>query len=106
LVSYNNHQWRKLRSLKIAADPLCEYCLHHKKVTEAQEVDHVIPPTDNNDPLFYEYENLLSTCRRCHIDITHKQQSIKDTLNKLSFEEAKKLKLSLTNPRVNVDGYY
>lgn len=55
------HQWRKLRSAKLDANPRCETC----RQRPATEVDHVIPLAERPD-LRYDWDNLSSICRDCH----------------------------------------
>jgi len=101
--SYNNTRWRKLRLLKLQEQPLCEYCLHKGKIKEATQVDHIIPFKDSDD-LMYEYDNLLSTCARCHQEITITQQHL--SFEGLSFDEARTFKISHIKREVSPSGYY
>jgi len=99
---YNNRQWRKLRLSHLQSNPLCYYCLPNK-ITEATQVDHCIPWTDEND-LMYEEDNLLSTCARCHQWITGKQRGM--DFKGMSFDEAKVYKKTFIWQEVGEDGYY
>ena len=51
--------WRKLRTLKLASDPVCEYC--HQAL--ALEVDHKKPKAEGGTD---DWDNLASTCSPCH----------------------------------------
>ena len=63
-----DQDWIKLRAAKVAADPLCEYCLAKEPevVTVAAQVHHRIPFRGINDPLRLDWDNLVSTCIPCH----------------------------------------
>lgn len=60
---YNSRAWKRLRKQKLAADPLCEYCLPGK-ITAATDVDHVVAIEKGGDPL--AWDNLRSACHECH----------------------------------------
>jgi 5-methylcytosine-specific restriction protein A len=61
----NSRQWRdKTRPQKLLFEPRCEYCLEKGKLTEATEVDHIIPLEAGGSP--FDPDNLKSTCRVCH----------------------------------------
>ena len=66
---YNSVAWKKLRKLKQSRDPLCEYCLEKNRTRIATEVDHVIPIKDNWS-MRLVFNNLRSTCHRCHMNKT------------------------------------
>jgi 5-methylcytosine-specific restriction protein A len=55
------HNWRKLRTLVLAEEPLCSICL----VASATEVDHIIPHK-GDDYLFWLRKNLQGLCKSCH----------------------------------------
>lgn len=64
-------EWRKLRAVKIANNPLCEDCLINDKTTPATEVHHIIPiqrakSLKEIKKLAYDYHNLRSLCEKCH----------------------------------------
>lgn len=58
-------RWRKLASLKLSSDPLCEHCLKKKKTTPAALVHHIQPVKERPD-LRLTMENLQSVCNPCH----------------------------------------
>lgn len=58
---YNTHEWRKLRKLKLAMNPLCEHCQHEGKLVAAVVVDHIVPIKEGGAML--DIENLQSLCR-------------------------------------------
>jgi hypothetical protein len=62
------YEWTKRRAHVLQRDNyLCQPCLQVGRVTEAREVDHVIPKAlDGTD----DYDNLQSICTPCHKDKT------------------------------------
>ena len=67
--AYARARWRKLRSHKLDLNPLCEMCEASNRVTAATEVDHINAVSEElgeNDPLFYDIDNLQGLCSRCH----------------------------------------
>lgn len=64
-----NWNWRKLRKMKLTADPLCEYCQEKGKVNAATEVDHIDGNVKN-----LNWDNLASSCKSCHSKKTVKEQ--------------------------------
>ena len=40
---YQSARWRRLRTIKLNADPLCEECRRAGRITEATVVDHIVP---------------------------------------------------------------
>lgn len=62
---YVSGVWKKMRSAKLANDPLCERCAAVNVVKAASEVHHKLARREH--PLLeLVYENLESVCRRCH----------------------------------------
>lgn len=59
---YNSSRWQRTRALKLRTNPLCEYCVSHKKL--ATEVDHKKAISDGGDP--WAWDNLASACKSCH----------------------------------------
>jgi 5-methylcytosine-specific restriction protein A len=71
---YKSKAWLQLRALKLANDPLCEYCKARGKATPAREVDHwraVI----THPHLALEYDNLRAACTPCHSSKTRAENS-------------------------------
>lgn len=57
-------QWDKLRKHVLRRDDyLCQTCLMSGRVTEAREVDHIIPKSQDGTD---DCENLASICTACH----------------------------------------
>jgi 5-methylcytosine-specific restriction protein A len=46
-------------------DPYCQKCIKKDRLTEATEVDHIIP-LEAGGPA-YDLNNLQSLCKRCHV---------------------------------------
>lgn len=68
---YQDKRWKTLRSAKFAANPLCENCLTEGRVTQTEEVHHIIPfditsSQDRIAELAYDWDNLESLCIECH----------------------------------------
>ena len=61
---YKTARWQRLRKVKLAMQPLCEYCLQIGRYTPATEVDHWLAISDGGAP--YDLGNLRSSCQRCH----------------------------------------
>jgi 5-methylcytosine-specific restriction protein A len=68
---YRSKEWRTLRALKLANNPLCEECLKKERLTPAKDVHHIVDiddrPTIENA---LNYDNLISLCKPCHSTIT------------------------------------
>ena len=69
-TNYDNN-WRKLRLWHLAGEPLCRRCGSLGRVTEATQVDHIIPIRDAPDRIL-DPTNLQSLCDNCHN--SHKQR--------------------------------
>lgn len=109
---YQSETWKQLRMSKLYEDPLCEVCklrgLVQKKeiLTLAVEVHHLISFTqgrtiNEREALGFDYNNLISICRKCHCDIHTGElkgcESKEDIVDRLKFlqEEEKELKTYL-----------
>ena len=66
-------QWRKVRELKLAQDPLCEICESQKIVKTADLVHHIIP-IDECPDLRLVMSNLMSVCTEHHEEIHKKKR--------------------------------
>jgi 5-methylcytosine-specific restriction protein A len=69
-----SRRWEKLRSAKLAAQPLCEVCLA-AGITEAAEVVDHKRPHRGDATLLYDWSNLQSLSKRCHDRKTATQDS-------------------------------
>jgi len=62
----DSRRWRDhVRPEKLRRDPYCQICHEKGRLSEANEVDHIIPISDGGDP--WDYDNLQSLCKRCHV---------------------------------------
>ena len=61
--------WRRVRTVKLAANPLCELCGAAGGVTVATEVHHLQTIRERPD-LRLTIENLQALCKPCHSAIT------------------------------------
>lgn len=67
-------KWRKLRNRKIIDQPRCERCLELQRITLATEVHHIEPVEtgitySQMHHLMFDYTNLMSVCKHCHIEL-------------------------------------
>nr|DAQ81981.1 MAG TPA: HNH endonuclease [Caudoviricetes sp.] len=77
---YNSDRWRRLRAWKFACNPLCETCLKENKTTLAEDIHHITSFMSTDDPvqrvfLAYDYDNLMSLCKKCHQTVHNKKGS-------------------------------
>ena len=59
------YKWQVLRAWWLRHNPLCVRCREKGLVTEATEVDHILPHKGNKE-MFWDRENLQSLCKKCH----------------------------------------
>ena len=62
---YKSKEWKRLRLMKLAANPLCEPCEKAGRVTIATIVHHIEEIRDGGDRL-PTLEELESVCLSCH----------------------------------------
>ncbi|MCW2273322.1 HNH endonuclease [Rhodoblastus acidophilus] len=67
---YSTAAWRRLRSAKLAADPLCEPCSRRGNVIVATVVDHRQAIASGGEP-FPDLSGLMSMCPSCHATKTN-----------------------------------
>lgn len=65
--------WKQLRNSYIAEFPLCQSCLEKGKITPGKDVHHVISFSSGKTleeqlKLAYDYDNLMTLCRECHLE--------------------------------------
>lgn len=80
---YNSERWRSLRAWKFANSPLCELCLKEGKTVVAEDIHHIVSFMSTDDPyqrkqLAYDYDNLLSLCKKCHQAVHNTKKSVKN----------------------------
>lgn len=56
------YRWRKYRDQFLVEHPACEKCW----AEPSKDVDHIIPVSGPNDPLFWEPSNHQALCHCCH----------------------------------------
>lgn len=69
---YDSALWKRVRNMKLMRDPLCQYCLLNKKLTDASEVDHYVPLSGGGHRT--DDANLVSACTPCHSRKTQLEQ--------------------------------
>lgn len=58
-------RWKRLRDVVLSEEPLCRFCAQQGRITEATEVDHIVPIA--HDPtLRLTRTNLRALCKPCH----------------------------------------
>lgn len=67
---YDSERWRRLREWKLINNPLCELCLKDGNTVPAEE--------NERKRLAYDYDNLMSLCKRCHQRIHNNNEIKKD----------------------------
>lgn len=65
-------RWQTLRKRFILQHPYCQECLKQGKLTEATDVDHIVPHRGCAKLLFDE-ANLQALCHECHSRKTAKE---------------------------------
>jgi len=65
--------WRKVRALVLAEEPLCRLCSEAGRVEAATEVDHIEPFHGLHDPRRLDPANLRPLCGPCHRSRTGRQ---------------------------------
>lgn len=68
---YNGTKWRSLALAHKRQNPLCAVCLERGIVTPVAVTDHVKAIKDGGR--IYDWENLQSLCKPCHMDKTNKE---------------------------------
>ena len=63
-------EWKRLSAAHLKANPLCVFCKERGITKQAEQVDHVIPCTDN-PVLQRDPTNLRSLCAPCHAPLRH-----------------------------------
>lgn len=68
---YNSERWKRIRRIKYANSPLCERCYQEGRIVPAEDIHHIVSfmSADNHSErmrLAYDYDNLMSLCKKCH----------------------------------------
>ena len=66
------YKWQVLRAWWLRHNPLCVMCKARGVVTEATEIDHIIPHKGDKT-LFWARDNLQALCKKCHSTKTSTQ---------------------------------
>ena len=62
---YDSSKWRyQLRPMKLRSTPFCEICMTNDILTEAKEVDHILPISEGGEA--FDIGNLQALCVSCH----------------------------------------
>ena len=67
-------RWQRARVRFLRNNPICAYCEHEDRVTEASVVDHKIPHRGNQQ-LFWDESNWQSLCKPCHDSVKKTEES-------------------------------
>ena len=59
-------RWNKARTRFLNAHPLCARCERSGRVEAANTVDHIVPVSGPDDPLFWDESNWQSLSTACH----------------------------------------
>lgn len=59
-------RWKRYSASYRRANPLCVMCKRKGLLKAAECVDHIIPVTGSDDPLFWEPSNHQALCTSCH----------------------------------------
>ena len=62
---YNSKRWKQLRLRQLQRKPLCERCERYDRITPATVAHHKIPHK-GDAILFFDADNLASSCADCH----------------------------------------
>lgn len=71
---YNTKEWKELRKIALARNPICMLCEQEGKLTPAKEVNHIIPATKDKTK-FFDLNNLQPLCTYHHRVITRRENS-------------------------------
>ena len=61
-----DHRWRTYAHAYLRQHPLCAICMERGQIEQAECVDHKIPVTGPDDPLFWDQNNHQALSKRCH----------------------------------------
>ena len=68
-----DYRWRKYSKQYRLDNPLCVMCEKDGKLTLTQCVDHIIPVSGPDDPLFWDENNHQSLCHAHHSEKTARE---------------------------------
>ena len=73
--AYSRTKWIKLRNYVLDKDPLCIMCKAKGIIKSGEVVDHIKAIDGEDDPLFYDEDNLQVLCKFHHSSKTKKDNS-------------------------------
>ncbi|MCK1541433.1 HNH endonuclease [Bradyrhizobium sp. 179] len=62
---YSTARWQALRTSQLRLEPLCKRCMDRGKVVQATVAHHKVAHRGNPE-LFFDPNNLASSCKPCH----------------------------------------
>jgi len=62
---YNRKWWKTTRKRVLEAEPVCQVCLLRGRLSEAIDVDHILPHQGDYET-FHDATNLWALCKSCH----------------------------------------
>lgn len=100
---YGSVAWQRLRNIYIREHPVCEECLKHGHVTDAEEVHHLLPYMSEKTEearwnTFLNPKNLRALCKSCHYAYHYKMRHNRlRSVSELSDEEWTQSKFMYSN---------
>ena len=68
---YADRRWRRLRRKVVRREPLCRSCSAEGRTMAADEVDHIIPLSeDSSEENAFGEDRVQPICRKCHREKT------------------------------------
>lgn len=61
---YDSRQWRRVRLIQLAKEPLCRACKSMGVITSGVVADHIVPISQGGER--FDMDNLQSLCTPCH----------------------------------------
>ena len=78
------YEWTKLRAHILRRDQyLCQPCLTKGRPTNATQVDHIIPKSQDGED---DSDNLQAICDQCHKEKTHAERTRKDGTQRVQYD--------------------
>lgn len=90
--TYKSKRWRdKTKLIKRRDNFECQECARYGRKTDAKLVHHIFP-TDLYPELFFNNDNLVSLCFKCH-ELMHNRSTGEVTALGLDWQKRRKLKI-------------
>lgn len=61
-------EWTKFRTWFLSNNPLCAMCMKEGRITQANEIHHIVPLAEGGARL--DEKNCMALCHSCHSKIT------------------------------------